>query len=47
MSHPKDHAHQHDGEHHHEHDHAPIESPQEPTGTLRYLEQALRELLDE
>ena len=51
MSHPKDHSHQHDGEHDHdhdhEHDHAPIESPQEPTGTLRYLEQALRELLNE
>lgn len=43
MSHPDHHDHDHD----HDHDHAPIESPQEPVGEARYLEQALRELLDE
>lgn len=43
MSHP-DH---HDHDHGHDHDHSPIESPQEPVGEVRYLEQALRELLDE
>lgn len=43
MSHPDHHDHDHD----HDHDHAPIESPQEPVGEARYLEQALRELFDE
>lgn len=43
MSHPKHHDHGHD----HDHDHTPIESQQEPTGVERFLEQALRELLDE
>ncbi|MFY9240685.1 MAG: nitrile hydratase subunit alpha [Roseovarius sp.] len=43
MSHPKHHDHDHD----HDHDHKPIESQQEPAGEERFLEQALRELLDE
>ena len=45
---PHNHGHDHDHDHdHHDHDHAPIESSQEPVGEVRYLEQALRELLDE
>lgn len=43
---PHNHGHDHDHDHH-DHDHAPIESSQEPVGEVRYLEQALRELLDE
>lgn len=51
MSNDKHHGHDHDHDHHHghhhDHDHAPIEHAQEPAGEVRYLEQALRELLDE
>lgn len=45
MTHPKhsDHSHHHD----HDHDHHPIESDHEPLSEDRYLEQALRELLNE
>jgi nitrile hydratase len=47
MTHPKhpDHSHHHD--HDHDHDHHPIESDHEPLSEDRYLEQALRELLNE
>lgn len=45
MTHPNHHDHSHD--HDHDHDHHPIESDHEPLGEDRYLEQALRELLNE
>ena len=51
MTHPKhpDHSHHHDHDHghDHDHDHHPIESDHEPLSEDRYLEQALRELLNE
>ena len=49
MTHPKhpDHSHHHDHDHDHDHDHHPIESDHEPLSEDRYLEQALREILNE
>lgn len=47
MTHPNHHDHSHDHDHDHDHDHHPIESDHEPLGEDRYLEQALRELLNE
>jgi len=49
MTHPKhpDHSHHHDHDHDHDHDHHPNESDHEPLSEDRYLEQALRELLNE
>jgi len=45
MTHPNHHHHDHS--HDHDHDHHPIESDHEPLSEDRYLEQALRELLNE
>jgi nitrile hydratase len=51
MTHPNhhdhNHDHSHDHDHDHDHDHHPIESDHEPLSEDRYLEQALRELLNE
>jgi nitrile hydratase len=51
MTHPNhhdhNHDHSHDHDHDHDHDHHPIESDREPLSEDRYLEQALRELLNE
>lgn len=44
MTHPNHHDHSHDHDHDHHH---PIESEHEPLSEDRYLEQALRELLNE
>ena len=41
------HGHDHSHDHDHDHEHLPIISDHEPFGEDRYLEQALRELLDE
>ena len=45
--HEHNHGHDHDHEHDHDHDHYPINADHEPESDDRYLEQALRELLDE
>lgn len=47
MTHPKHPDHNHHHDHDHDHDHHPIESDHEPLSEDRYLEQALRELLNE
>jgi nitrile hydratase len=47
MTHPNHHHHDHSHDHDHDHDHHPIESDHEPLSEDRYLEQALRELLNE
>jgi nitrile hydratase len=47
MTHPNHHDHSHDHDDDHDHDHHPIESDHEPLSEDRYLEQALRELLNE
>ena len=47
MTHPNHHDHSHHHDHDHDHDHLPIESNHEPLSEDRYLEQALRELLNE
>jgi nitrile hydratase len=46
-SNPHEHNHGHDHDHDHDHDHHPINADHEPESDDRYLEQALRELLDE
>lgn len=45
--HKHSHGHDHSHDHDHDHEHLPIHSDHEPVGEDRYLEQALRELLDE